>query len=79
MDGLTVTRRLKADPTTRDIPTLALTAHAMPKDLEKALEAGCAGTIAKPIDTVSFPQRVAATLRGRMSTGGPAEGRSEIV
>jgi signal transduction histidine kinase/ActR/RegA family two-component response regulator len=79
MDGLTVTRRLKADPTTRDIPTLALTAHAMPKDLEKALEAGCAGTIAKPIDTVSFPQRVAATLRGRLSAGGSAEGRSEIV
>jgi CheY-like chemotaxis protein len=77
MDGLTVTRRLKSDPATRDIPTLALTAHAMPKDLERALEAGCAGTIAKPIDTVRFPQRVAATLRGRALSDGAAEGRSE--
>jgi signal transduction histidine kinase/ActR/RegA family two-component response regulator len=79
MDGLTVTRRLKSDPATRDIPTLALTAHAMPKDLERAREAGCAGTIAKPIDTINFPQRVAATLQGRTLPGSAAEGRSKIA
>jgi signal transduction histidine kinase/CheY-like chemotaxis protein len=63
MDGLTATRRLKGDPATRDIPTVALTAHAMKRDEERVREAGCVGYIAKPIDTASFPLRIAEYLR----------------
>src|SRR5438128_2741992 len=51
MDGLVATQRLKAEPATRAIPVLALTAHAMKGDHEKALAAGCAGYLTKPIDT----------------------------
>src|SRR5229473_6719791 len=55
MDGLEMTRRLKADPKTNGIVVLALTAFAMKGDEEKAFEAGCDGYITKPIDTRSFP------------------------
>jgi len=64
MDGLEATRRLKADPATRDIPVVAVTAYAMPGDREKALTAGCAGYITKPIDTATFVEQVAAHLGG---------------
>lgn len=53
-DGLSLTRRLKADPATSSIPVVALTAHAMLGDRELALDAGCAGYISKPIDTRTF-------------------------
>jgi len=53
-DGLSLTRRLKADPATTSIPVVALTAHAMTGDRELAIQAGCAGYIAKPIDTRTF-------------------------
>lgn len=55
IDGLELTRRLKADPAMRDVVILALTAYAMKGDEEKAQEAGCDGYIAKPIDTRSLP------------------------
>jgi two-component system, cell cycle response regulator DivK len=57
-DGLTLTRQLKADPATREIPVVALTAHAMAGDRELALNAGCVGYIAKPIDTRTFGAEV---------------------
>jgi CheY-like chemotaxis protein len=50
-DGLAFTRELKTDPVTRSIPVVAMTAHAMHGDAELAIEAGCSGYIAKPIDT----------------------------
>ena len=53
-DGLSITRVLKADPVTAAIPVVALTAHAMVGDRELAMNAGCAGYIAKPIDTRTF-------------------------
>jgi CheY-like chemotaxis protein len=61
-DGLTLTRLLKEDETTRHIPVVALTAFAMKGDDRKALAAGCAGYIAKPIDTRRFGDQVAAFL-----------------
>lgn len=62
MDGLTLTRQLKADPATKDIVILALTAYAMKGDREKALACGCADYITKPLDTRQFVERVAAHL-----------------
>jgi two-component system cell cycle response regulator DivK len=55
MDGLELTRRLKADPATRHITVLGLTAYAMKGDEEKILAAGCDGYIPKPIDTRTLP------------------------
>jgi CheY-like chemotaxis protein len=55
MDGLELTRRLKADPATRQIIIIALTAYAMKGDEERAREAGCDGYISKPIDTRALP------------------------
>ena len=63
MDGLTLTRLLKADARLRDIPIVALTASAMKGDDEKAMAAGCAGYITKPIDTRSFGRLVREFLR----------------
>lgn len=62
MDGLTLTRMLKADPATRHIPIVALTAFAMKGDDRKAMEAGCDGYIAKPIDTRRLPEQVTEVL-----------------
>jgi len=57
-DGLGLARRLKADPMTAMIPIVALTAHAMVGDREEALAAGCAGYIAKPINTRTFGEQI---------------------
>jgi len=50
MDGWEATRRLKADSSVNHIPVIALTAHAMSNDEEKALAAGCVGYLPKPLD-----------------------------
>lgn len=63
MDGLTLTRLLKADERTKGIPIVALTAFAMKGDSEKAFEAGCDGYISKPIDIRNFPRQVAELLQ----------------
>lgn len=62
MDGLTLTRLLKADPRWHAIPVIALTAFAMKGDEQKAREAGCDGYVTKPIDTREFPRLVASHL-----------------
>lgn len=65
MDGDEVTRRLKDRKEFHDIPIVALTAHAMRGDRERALEAGCAGYLSKPIDVRQLPGQVAAYLAGK--------------
>lgn len=62
MDGLTLARKLKDDPLTRQIPIIALTAFAMKGDEQKALAMGCDAYVTKPIDTREFPKQVAAWL-----------------
>lgn len=62
MDGLTLTRQLRARPETRKLVIVALTAYAMAGDQQKALDAGCDGYLPKPIDTRTFADRVAAYL-----------------
>jgi two-component system, cell cycle response regulator DivK len=58
MDGLELTRKLKADPVRRDIAIIAVTAYAMKGDEEKARAAGCDGYVAKPIDIETLPRMV---------------------
>jgi len=62
MDGLALTRKLKADPATSGAIILGLTAYAMKGDEQRVLEAGCDGYLAKPIDTRTFPALVARYL-----------------
>jgi two-component system, cell cycle response regulator DivK len=63
MDGLELTRRLKADPARRSIVIVALTAYAMKGDEERARAAGCDGYVTKPIDTDALAALVAHHLR----------------
>ena len=62
VDGLTLTRQLKADPHTKDISIIAATAYAMKGDEERALAAGCDGYVTKPIDTRQLPADIARFL-----------------
>ena len=58
MDGFEAISILKADPVTKNIPIIALTAFAMQGDREKCMEAGCNGYITKPLDTRAFVTKV---------------------
>jgi CheY-like chemotaxis protein len=58
MDGFEAISILKADPVTKNIPIIALTAFAMQGDREKCLEAGCDDYITKPLDTRAFMTKV---------------------
>lgn len=59
MDGWTATRTLKGSATTQHIPILALTAHAMEGDRERALEAGCDDYLSKPINLRALANKIA--------------------
>jgi CheY-like chemotaxis protein len=65
IDGLELTRRLKADPVTRDIVIVAVTAYAMKGDQDKTMAAGCDDYITKPIDTRALPEAIARHLANR--------------
>ena len=62
LDGLAATRALRAESATRHLTIIALTAHAMKGDEALALEAGCDGYLAKPIDTRTFVKKVAGLI-----------------
>jgi two-component system, cell cycle response regulator DivK len=62
VDGLTLTRQIKADPATRHVVVLAFTAYAMKGDEARMLEAGCDGYVSKPIDVASLAAQVRARL-----------------
>jgi CheY-like chemotaxis protein len=75
MDGLEVTRRLKADPATRSTPIVALTAHALPADRVRALEAGCDAYLAKPLAPprlLDEVRRLIGPATAEPATAGPA-------
>lgn len=61
-DGWSATRYLKDNPTTRGIPVIALTAHAMSSDREKAMEAGCDDYDTKPVDLNRLLSKMEAFL-----------------
>ena len=75
LDGWEATRRLKADAATQHIPVIALTAHAMSGDREKALEAGCNDYDTKPVELPRLLGKIEALLSGGVgemaSTGKP--------
>jgi two-component system cell cycle response regulator DivK len=62
LDGWEATRRIKAAPETRNIPIIALTAHAMAGDREKALAAGCDDFDTKPVDLDRLLGKIGALL-----------------
>jgi CheY-like chemotaxis protein len=62
LDGWEVTRRLKADPKVRHVPVIALTAHAMVGDREKALAAGCDEYETKPVNFQSLIDKIHSLL-----------------
>ena len=68
VDGWEATRRLKAEPRTRVIPVIGLTAHAMAGDREKVIDAGCDDYDTKPVELPRLLQKIEALLKGREGT-----------
>ena len=66
LDGFAATRRLRENPSTRDVPILAATAKAMPGDKEKCLAAGCDGYIAKPFNHRELETAIAGVFKLRL-------------
>lgn len=64
IDGWEATRRLKSEPSTQNIPVIALSAHAMAGDREKAIAAGCDDYDTKPVELPRLLEKI-ATLLGR--------------
>jgi CheY-like chemotaxis protein len=62
MDGWLAAQKLKADESTKSIPLYALTAHALPSERKRALEAGCDGYVSKPIHMAGFLEMVESAL-----------------
>jgi CheY-like chemotaxis protein len=74
LDGWAATRELRAGEGTRDIPVIALTAHAMPDDRTKALEAGCDDFDTKPVEFARLLEKIEALLAGRSGVDRQAGG-----
>jgi CheY-like chemotaxis protein len=69
LDGWEATRQLKAAPQTRGIPVIALTAHAMAGDREKALEVGCDDYDTKPVEFSRLLGKIESLLREKAARG----------
>ena len=67
MDGWTATRHIRADQSLQGLPIIALTAHAMQSDREKAVETGCDGFETKPVDFPRLFEKMEALLNQRKS------------
>jgi CheY-like chemotaxis protein len=65
VDGWEATRQIKANPATQSIPVIALTAHAMAGDEQKALEAGCDDYDTKPVDIKRLLDKIDNLLGAR--------------
>ena len=63
MDGWEATRRIKADPTTCNIPVIALTAHALATDREKSVQVGCADFDTKPVNLPRLLEKMNSCLK----------------
>jgi len=70
-DGLTLTRRFRADPRWNAIPVVALTAHATTEDRERPLAAGCAVYVSKPVDR----RRLLELIRSLIADTAPIPGK----
>jgi two-component system, cell cycle response regulator DivK len=68
LDGWAATRQLKSTPETQAIPVIALTAHAMVGDREKAVEAGCDDFDIKPIEFPRLLEKIEALLGGKAAS-----------
>lgn len=69
IDGWTATRQVKSDEATRAIPVIALTAHAMAGDRERALEAGCDDFDTKPVELQRLLGKIESLLGGAAAAG----------
>lgn len=77
LDGWEATRRLKAAPATQHIPVIALTAHAMSGDRDKALEAGCDDYDTKPVELLRLLGKIEALLSEGPGETAPANAEEQ--
>lgn len=70
IDGWEVTRRLKSEEPVQRVPVIALTAHAMPSDRERALAAGCDDYDTKPVELERLVKKMEALLASRPAAAG---------
>ena len=64
MDGYSVARAIRKEPTLKNTPMVAVTSYAMPGDRDQAMQAGCTGYIEKPIDPETFMSQVEHFTKG---------------